>query len=87
MEYYDPKQISNQSDDKGRYCYDNQPYIGEWNMERLKEALLYGDEYQNGFMQIYEGYFYKVMAIKLGVVKAGSMEIDEIRAISYKDMV
>jgi len=23
MEYYDPDQISNHSDDKGRYCYSN----------------------------------------------------------------
>ena len=36
MEYYDPDQISNHSDDKGRYCYSNQPEIGEWNMDKLK---------------------------------------------------
>ena len=39
LEHYDPKFICNHSDDKGRYCYSNQPDICKWNLIKLAEAL------------------------------------------------
>lgn len=40
MEAFDPRHICNHSDDRGRYAYDMQPQIGEWNCRALGQALL-----------------------------------------------
>jgi uncharacterized protein YdiU (UPF0061 family) len=40
LEGYDPMWTPNTTDAQGRrYCYGNQPYIGQWNLARLAEAL------------------------------------------------
>jgi serine/tyrosine/threonine adenylyltransferase len=41
LEGYDPSWTPNTTDAQGRrYCYGNQPYIAQWNLARLAEALL-----------------------------------------------
>ncbi len=41
LEGYDPMWTPNTTDAQGRrYCYGNQPYIAQWNLARLAEALL-----------------------------------------------
>jgi uncharacterized protein YdiU (UPF0061 family) len=41
LEGYDPLWTPNTTDAQGRrYCYRNQPYIAQWNLARLAEALL-----------------------------------------------
>lgn len=39
MEAYDPGFICNHSDHEGRYAFDQQPYIGFWNLNCLAQAL------------------------------------------------
>lgn len=40
MEAYDPGFICNHSDYNGRYAFDQQPFIGLWNLSCLAQALL-----------------------------------------------
>ncbi len=40
MDDYDPGFICNHSDHHGRYAFDQQPYIGLWNLSCLGQALL-----------------------------------------------
>nr|WP_315184375.1 YdiU family protein [uncultured Albidiferax sp.] len=40
LDGYDPGHICNHSDDHGRYAYDQQPNIGNWNLFCLGQALL-----------------------------------------------
>jgi uncharacterized protein YdiU (UPF0061 family) len=40
MEAYDPEAVFSSIDSNGRYAYDNQPGIAQWNLTRLAEALL-----------------------------------------------
>jgi uncharacterized protein YdiU (UPF0061 family) len=40
MEAFDPRHICNHTDQQGRYAYNNQPQIGEWNCYALGQALL-----------------------------------------------
>lgn len=39
MDVYDPKTVFSSIDTIGRYAYDNQPKIAEWNLRRLAESL------------------------------------------------
>jgi uncharacterized protein YdiU (UPF0061 family) len=40
LEDYDPMWTPNTTDEDGkRYCYGQQPYIGHWNLARLRDAL------------------------------------------------
>ncbi len=40
MDTYDPKTVFSSIDSEGRYCYENQPIIGQWNLARFAETLL-----------------------------------------------
>ncbi|MEJ7741690.1 MAG: protein adenylyltransferase SelO family protein [Nocardioidaceae bacterium] len=40
MEAFDPATVYSSIDHGGRYAYDNQPIVAEWNLARLAEALL-----------------------------------------------
>ena len=75
LEGYDPSWTPNTTDAHGRrYCYGNQPYIAQWNLARLAEALMplipevpvleeglkiYADTFQSGWQ--------KALAAKLGL--------------------
>jgi uncharacterized protein YdiU (UPF0061 family) len=40
MEAYEPRHICNHTDQQGRYAYNNQPQIGEWNCYALGQTML-----------------------------------------------
>ncbi|MCB1735510.1 MAG: YdiU family protein [Gammaproteobacteria bacterium] len=40
LDTYDAGHICNHSDHRGRYAYDQQPYIGHWNLSCLAQAML-----------------------------------------------
>lgn len=40
MDVYDPETVFSSIDTHGRYAYENQPPIAQWNLARLAEALL-----------------------------------------------
>jgi uncharacterized protein YdiU (UPF0061 family) len=40
MEHYDPGFVCNHSDHNGRYAFDQQPYIGLWNLSCLAQTFL-----------------------------------------------
>jgi len=40
MDQYDPSQVFSSIDTHGRYAYDNQPLIAQWNLARFAEAIL-----------------------------------------------
>jgi len=40
MNAYDPKTVFSSIDKRGRYCFENQPWIARWNLSVLAEALL-----------------------------------------------
>lgn len=39
LDAYDPGHICNHSDPGGRYAYDQQPAVGNWNLQRLAQSL------------------------------------------------
>ncbi|MBM7456225.1 hypothetical protein HNR62_002107 [Oceanisphaera litoralis] len=39
LDAYDPDHICNHSDPGGRYAYDQQPAVGNWNLQRLAQSL------------------------------------------------
>ncbi|MCD4523531.1 YdiU family protein [Nocardioides sp. cx-173] len=40
LEAFDPATVFSSIDETGRYAYGNQPFVAEWNLARLAEALL-----------------------------------------------
>ncbi|AQS88643.1 hypothetical protein AA101099_2432 [Neoasaia chiangmaiensis NBRC 101099] len=40
LDEYDPRKVFSSIDQGGRYAYDNQPRIAQWNLARLAETLL-----------------------------------------------
>ena len=40
LDHYEPGHICNHSDTYGRYAFDQQPYIGGWNLSKLGQAML-----------------------------------------------
>lgn len=78
METYDPKTVFSSIDHDGRYAYNNQPGITQWNLARFAETLLplLGDDMQTAvdaatnavdqFAQQYRQTFHEHMCEKLG---------------------
>lgn len=73
MENFEPKSICNTSDYEGRYCYENQPYIGQWNLSILAKTFsVIADEtimenYNDTFIEKYKEKYFKIMSKKLGL--------------------
>jgi uncharacterized protein YdiU (UPF0061 family) len=79
METYNPKAVFSSIDEHGRYAYENQPRIAQWNLARLAETLLplLSDNEQSAlvlasgivdsFPGIYRQHWLKVMRAKLGL--------------------
>ena len=75
MEYFNPRMVSNHSDNEGRYAYENQPAVCKFNLLRLAEALdpllpvEWSANYANTqFDQIYSEAYLNTMARKLGFI-------------------
>ncbi len=74
MENFNAKSICNTSDYEGRYSYENQPYIGQWNLSVLAKTFsVIADEtimenYNNTFIEKYKEKYFDIMSKKLGLV-------------------
>jgi uncharacterized protein YdiU (UPF0061 family) len=79
LDHYDPGFICNHSDHGGRYAFDQQPRIAQWNLRCLAQALLplVGETPEQGvellrselnhFQQQYQQAFEEGMSAKLGL--------------------
>jgi uncharacterized protein YdiU (UPF0061 family) len=73
MESYDPGYICNHSDPGGRYAYDQQPQIGQWNLVCLAQALspliAIEDIHKvlDGYAPAYHQHYAELMGAKLGL--------------------
>jgi uncharacterized protein YdiU (UPF0061 family) len=75
MEYFNPRLVSNHSDNEARYRYEEQPKTCKWNLMRLSEALdpLLPIEWSSNFLnthfdELYSQTYLGQMALKLGFV-------------------
>ena len=83
MEAYAPEAVFSSIDTHGRYAYQNQPHIAQWNLSRLAETLLplLADDEQQAIAQatevletfpvIYRRYWLEAMRAKLGLEGRG----------------
>jgi protein adenylyltransferase len=75
MDYYDAGFICNHSDHNGRYAFNQQPYIGLWNLSCLAQTLLPlapKEELQtvlDTYMPALTAHYQRVMRTKLGLVE------------------
>lgn len=79
MDHYHPHTVFSSIDHKGRYAFENQPSIAQWNLARLAESLLplihkqvdvaleMAEELIMGFSDICQAKYLKMMASKLGL--------------------
>ena len=82
LDSYDPKTVFSSIDRNGRYCFGNQPAIGQWNLARFAESLLpmlHDDRDQalelaravvNDFARLYQEQYLRTMRAKLGLAEA-----------------
>jgi uncharacterized protein YdiU (UPF0061 family) len=75
MDDYDPGFICNHSDHNGRYAFNQQPYIGLWNLSCLAQALLPLAEKEalkaalDRYSPICEGRYMELMRAKCGLAE------------------
>lgn len=81
MNAYDPQTVFSSIDKRGRYCFENQPLIGSWNLSVLADALLplidndrasaieKASEVLERFSSLYEQKYDAMMCKKLGLEK------------------
>ena len=79
MDSYDPNTVFSSIDRTGRYSYENQPIIAQWNLARLAETLLpmidsdinkaidLATETVNEFSQLYQEKWLSMMCAKIGI--------------------
>jgi uncharacterized protein YdiU (UPF0061 family) len=79
MDQYDPATVFSSIDARGRYAYDNQPKIAQWNLARFAETLVFlidddekraiarATEVVHAFSELYERHWLKGMRAKLGL--------------------
>jgi uncharacterized protein YdiU (UPF0061 family) len=91
MEYYNPRLVSNHSDNEARYCYENQPKTAKWNLMRLSEALdpllsiEWSTNYVNShFDEEYSSVYLGIMARKLGFITPKNPEKDSLETHEYE---
>jgi uncharacterized protein YdiU (UPF0061 family) len=92
MDGYDPAHICNHSDNQGRYSYQMQPRIGQWNCHALAQALLplIGDvestqEALSCYVEQYENSYNRLMHSKFGL--ATSLPDDLTIFTDYLDIM
>ena len=79
MNHYHPTTVFSSIDRHGRYAYQNQPIIGQWNLTRFAETLLplFNDDIEvakekalellGTFKHIYTQYWLQIMRHKIGI--------------------
>ena len=74
LDDYDPSFICNHSDHQGRYAFNQQPNMANWNLAILAQALLPLVDKDalvsclDRFSEIFTGYFLDMMSEKLGLL-------------------
>ncbi|WP_347551730.1 protein adenylyltransferase SelO [Pseudalkalibacillus hwajinpoensis] len=80
MDKYDPATVFSSIDVQGRYAYQNQPAIGQWNLARFAETLLpllhekedhaveLAQEAHSEFEELYHSHWLAGMRRKLGIL-------------------
>jgi uncharacterized protein YdiU (UPF0061 family) len=87
MDGFDPGFICNHSDHEGRYAFDQQPYIGLWNLSCLAQALtpiIPAEEAQailDGYPAQYEAQYLNLMAAKLGLIQPVSGDTELVSGL------
>jgi hypothetical protein len=85
MDDYDAGFICNHSDHNGRYAFNQQPYIGLWNLSCLAQALLPLAEKEalkaalDTYQSLFERNFLTLMRAKFGLVDAKGEDDELIR--------
>ncbi len=85
MDDYDPGFICNHSDHNGRYAFNQQPYIGLWNLSCLAQALLplaAKDSLKaclDRYTPLFEREYLRLMRAKLGLIEERPEDEDLIR--------
>ena len=84
MEHFDPKHICNHSDNEGRYRYEAQPEICEFNLTLLADALdpilpkKKSFEYiEQNYKKLYDEKYNSLMCQKLGLID-NDIDVDKI---------
>lgn len=78
MEHYNPRTCFSSIDQRGRYAYNNQADLAQWNLARLAEALItleddaeaavdQAKQHLHRFREHYEQYWLSDMAAKIGI--------------------
>jgi len=73
MEEFDKSFICNLSDTEGRYSFENQPFIAQWNLSVLAKVLgeiadkKLMDSYNDMFIGKFKKRYFEIMASKLGL--------------------
>ncbi|MBI3711860.1 MAG: YdiU family protein [Burkholderiales bacterium] len=91
MDGYDAQHICNHSDTSGRYRYELQPQIGQWNCHALAQAMLplIGDvdttqEALSTYVPTYEARYQELMLAKLGLISADATMREQDTALLEK---
>lgn len=102
MDAFNPETVFSSIDHQGRYAYGNQPMIGQWNLARLAEAIVYlfdddtdeavkmATEVLMSFNEKFHGYWLAGMRAKLGFEDAqeGDVEIvNDLLALLHAERV
>jgi len=85
MDDYDPGFICNHSDHNGRYAFNQQPYIGLWNLSCLAQALLPLSEKEDlkaaldRYTSLCEGQYMELMRAKFGLMETKEEDVSLIQ--------
>jgi uncharacterized protein YdiU (UPF0061 family) len=93
MDKYDPRTVFSSIDRAGRYSYENQPGIAQWNLARLAETLLplidadaekavgLATAAIDGFIARFEAHFLEQMGRKIGLASAEEGDAELIQQL------
>lgn len=87
MDEYDAGFICNHSDHNGRYAFNQQPYIGLWNLGRLAQAMMPLVEKEalksalDEYTTVFEREYGSLMRKKLGLIDAKDQDHELIREL------
>jgi uncharacterized protein YdiU (UPF0061 family) len=89
MDRFEKGKICNHSDYEGRYSFENQPYIAQWNLLVLARAFSpIADEklivsYTNTFIGKFNEQYFDLMAKKLGIFKKSDETVGLIQSLLF----
>lgn len=93
MDTYDPETVFSSIDQHGRYAYNNQPVMTQWNLARFAETLLpllhkdskkaikIAENHIQSFMPRFEHYWLNIMRKKLGLLEKEKEDLELIKEL------